>query len=134
MKPDFNNNEIIFVDFFDTIVHRSVHPLYVLKIWASRMQTEFNICLSIDELYQVRRDAMRYVSTLAGKDSCEVLYEDVLKEVFERLNNTDNISGTTADCFIKVSEKIDIMAEGNVQYLSRRMISQIGRASCRERV
>ena len=125
MEPHITKKEIIFVDFFDTIVHRSVFPKYVLKIWASRIQTEFSISVGIDELYKVRRDAMRHVEARSGKGSCAVSYEDILKEVFVRLRNTENIAGTTADCFIKVSEKIDLMAEMSVQYLNQRMIGRL---------
>ena len=43
--------KILFTDYYDTLVHRRVHPNQVIRIWAKNMINELGLSCTIDELY-----------------------------------------------------------------------------------
>ena len=125
MVARITKSDVIIVDFFDTVVHRRVHPFYVFSLWARFMQAEFSIALSVDDLYQIRRDAIKYISVCRGIGSCEASYEDVAAQTYKRLVDNNSILGTAVDAFCKASEVADLKAEKDVQYLNKRMVDRL---------
>ena len=108
----------IFVDFFDTLVHRTVHPSQVVRLWAKVMIRELGLTLKIDELYFIRKESSCY---LAKKNNCfyfEVDYHELITEVYNRLTSTSKLENISIEDFTTYFELAECRAETNVQYLN----------------
>ena len=60
------NIKFLFTDYYDTIVHRKVHPNYTQRIWAKFMIRELGLTTSIDELYFTRQASVKYLIEKLG--------------------------------------------------------------------
>ncbi|WP_158846350.1 HAD family hydrolase [Algibacter sp. L1A34] len=114
--------KILFTDYFDTLVHRDVHPNYVIKIWAKHMIREFGLNISIETLYFIRQEAVSYLSGKLNKNSLEIEYDVLKGEVYSRLVNNDIICDVDKKQFFDYFEKADLKSETGVQYLNSQMI------------
>ncbi|TDQ31160.1 HAD hydrolase-like protein [Zeaxanthinibacter enoshimensis] len=112
------SKEVIFTDLFDTIVHRTDHPNYVLKLWSKIIISELGLDLSIEELFSIRLQSVQYLTDSSDYNKVEIPYIDILEEIFSRLNNT----GLKVPCdlpeFIRYSELADFRAESSLIYLN----------------
>ena len=52
------NVKYIFCDYYDTIIHRTVHPLKPFMLWAKSIKKDFDLKISAADLYQMRRATM----------------------------------------------------------------------------
>ena len=59
----FKELEYIFCDYYDTIIHRKVHPLKPFKIWAKSIKSDFKVNKTVNEIYKLRRSVMHTLST-----------------------------------------------------------------------
>ncbi len=119
----FANRKVLFIDLFDTLVHRTVHPNYAFRLWAKFMARELGIQIPTEELFAIRAESLFFVSAKQKRPSLEVRYEDVVKEVYIRLSNTDNLSNVTYNRFQEVFERADYVAETSVQFKNKELIS-----------
>ena len=116
----------IFCDFYDTIVHRKAHPMQPFKIWAKILIRELNIKASITELYNVRRECMKYLSSKSNLKESELDYQLVMTEVYHRLVNTDKISSKKGfDDFYRCAFKADFKSEACLQYLNESLVETL---------
>ncbi|MBM1107166.1 HAD family hydrolase [Aurantibacter crassamenti] len=111
--------QTIFVDFFDTLVHRTVHPNQVIRLWAKLMIRELGLSLKIDELYFIRKEAAQYLSKKYGRPYFEVNYDELIYEVYNRLTATSTLNSISFLNFTSYFELAEIRAEFNVQYLNQ---------------
>lgn len=110
--------QTIFVDFFDTIVHRTVHPNQVIRLWSKLMIRELGLTLKVDELYFIRKDSSQY---LAKKNNCfywEFDYNELIVEIYHRLTATNKLTNVSIEDFTSYFELAETRAEINVQYLN----------------
>lgn len=114
--------DTIFVDFMDTIVHRSVHPNQVTRIWAKLIIRELGLKLKIDQLYFIRKDAKHYLEKKYNTNYWEVEYHELIAEVYNRLTSTLKLKNTSLADFKDYFERADIRAEINVQYVNTNTI------------
>ncbi len=120
------NIKVIFCDFFDTLVHRNVHPNYVYKIWAKNIVKELGLDISINMLYQIRIESLSYTSKKQNKREIEVSYKYVITEVYKRLlNNNIFFNPISLEDFIALSSEADYTAEILVQFTNTPLISQL---------
>lgn len=119
----FANRKALFIDLFDTIIHRTVHPNYAYRLWAKFMARELGIQIPSEELFAIRAESLFFLSTKQQRPALEVRYEDVVNEVYTRLLNTDNLSDITYDRFQNVFERADYVAETSVQFKNEELIS-----------
>lgn len=117
--------KFLFTDYYDTIVHRHVHPNYVQRIWAKLTIRELGLPISIDELYFIRQASSKYLVDKLGKEDIEISYEDLKNEVGNRLVNDKIISIDNKANFISLFEDIDVRAESSVQYLNQSVVDTI---------
>ncbi|MRH99480.1 HAD hydrolase-like protein [Kriegella sp. EG-1] len=110
--------QTIFVDFFDTIVHRTVHPNQVIRIWSKIIIRELGLDLTIDELYFIRKDAGSYLSKKYNKFYYEVDYTELIVEIYNRLAATSKLNNNSIEEFTTYFELAEFRAEKNVQYLN----------------
>ncbi len=115
--------KIIFTDFFDTLVHRTVHPNYTIKLWGKFMGRELGLNISPDELFAIRIDSLAYLSKKHKIRGIELPYELLLKEVYQRLLNDAVLKDTPFDTFKRVFEQADYISEISVQFKNEKLIA-----------
>ncbi|MFS4457207.1 HAD family hydrolase [Maribacter sp. 2304DJ31-5] len=119
--------EYIFCDFYDTIVHRNVHPLHTFKLWAKHLKQELALDSSSYEIFKIRRASMEFLSEKTGLFESELSYLEVIKEVHNRLECANLIRPSHHDLvnFIKCFKEADFAAENSVQYLNTKMVDTL---------
>lgn len=122
-KKDY---KIIFVDLFDTLLHRTKHPNYCLKLWAKHIRRELGLAIETDELFRIRQESLTYLSKKMKCNSLAVDYASLQMEVFHRLVNTGLMQPEiTLETFAMYSEMADFSAEAGVQTVNESMRSQL---------
>ena len=111
--------ECLFIDYYDTLVHRRVHPHYTLRIWAKLMIREFGLSLSIDDLFFMRQESTKYLTIKLGRNANEIPYYRVIEEIYRRLTSVTVITHFNHSTFTAVFEEADVKAELQVQYLNQ---------------
>ena len=120
------NFKIIFVDLFDTLLHRTKHPNYCLKLWAKYLIQEFGLTIEANELFNIRRESLSYLSKKMKCNTLSVDYEELQIEIFKRLVNNDLISKKIKrKDFIKYFELADYEAVVGVQTVNTSLCSQL---------
>lgn len=116
----------IFCDYYDTIVHRKVHPLHTFKVWAKNVIREIGINASIEEVYKIRAASMQHLAEKAHLYESEISYETVIREVYHRLINTKKLAeGVDFNFFHQCFMEADYDAESSVQYLNTTTIATL---------
>nr|MUH41061.1 hypothetical protein [Zobellia laminariae] len=118
----FPNRKILFTDFFDTLVHRNVHPNYAIRLWGKFMVRELGMSFSSEKLFTIRNESLTYLGKKQNKSTLEVKYKDVIKEVYNRLVNTGNLNNVPFAKFKTLFEKADYIAEISVQFKNEELI------------
>ncbi|WP_339623735.1 HAD family hydrolase [uncultured Winogradskyella sp.] len=119
------NIKFLFTDYYDTIVHRSVHPNYTLKIWAKIMIRELGLSITIEELYFIRQESVRYLIKKLEKADVEIPYNDLKEEICKRLINANVINGKSKNKFIELFEDADVKSESSVQYINQDILDTL---------
>lgn len=117
--------KFLFTDYYDTIIHRNVHPNYTQRIWAKLMIRELGLPISIDELYFTRQESVKYLIKKLGQEDVEIPYHKLQEEVFKRLITTDIITVGRKNDFISLFEDADVRAEADVQYLNQDVLDTL---------
>ncbi|MDO6759635.1 HAD hydrolase-like protein [Tamlana sp. 2_MG-2023] len=111
-----HNTKVLFTDYYDTIVHRTVHPNYTLKLWAKFMIIEFGLNISIDALYFIRQETVKQLCDSLEKNNVEIPYHTLMEAIYIRLVNNQLLDPELKPAFFKAFESIDFKAEASVQY------------------
>tara|TARA_R100001369_G_scaffold8893_3_gene21349 strand:- start:11383 stop:13452 length:2070 start_codon:yes stop_codon:yes gene_type:complete len=119
------NIKFLFTDYYDTIVHRKVHPNYALRIWAKLMIRELGLPMSIDELYFIRQESIRYLVDKLDKIDFEIPYNALKEEICKRLINSNVIQYEQKNAFINLFEDADVRAESSVQYINQDVLDTL---------
>ncbi|GAA4892421.1 hypothetical protein GCM10023311_16130 [Flaviramulus aquimarinus] len=117
------NIKVLFTDYYDTLIHRTVHPNYTIKIWAKFMIIEFGLNTTTDELYFIRQESMTYLCNKLDRNNVEVPYETLIGEIYKRLVNNNIIENINKPQFVKAFESIDLKAETSVQYPNENILN-----------
>jgi HAD superfamily hydrolase (TIGR01549 family) len=75
------NKKIIFVDIFDTIIFRKIHPFKVIELWADFIITFFGLNLKKSDLIKLRSESFTSIKMIQEEAS----YDDVLRNVYSVL-------------------------------------------------
>ncbi|MBU3024398.1 HAD family hydrolase [Zobellia galactanivorans] len=121
----FDDRKVLFTDFFDTLVHRTVHPNYAIRLWAKFMVRELAIPMEGEQLFTIRTEALAYLGKKQGRSTLEIKYKDVITEVYHRLVNTENLHDVPFPRFKKLFERADFTAEISVQFKNETLISTL---------
>tara|TARA_R110002111_G_scaffold82729_10_gene130258 strand:+ start:7956 stop:10025 length:2070 start_codon:yes stop_codon:yes gene_type:complete len=119
------NIKFLFTDYYDTIVHRRVHPNYTQRIWAKLMIRELGLPISIDELYFIRQESVKYLIKTLGREDVEIPYDTLKEEICKRLINADVVLIKGKNEFISLFEDADVRAESDVQYLNQDVLDTL---------
>jgi len=115
----------VFCDLYDTLLHRKVHPHYVLKLWAKSMVRELGLSVKIDELFFIRKASIDHLSEKFDKKGFEIPYEIQIREVYDRLLNHDIVKNCSFEQFFEYSYLADINSEFEVQFVNEKAKSQL---------
>ncbi|MGI9550993.1 MAG: HAD family hydrolase [Aurantibacter sp.] len=115
----------VFCDLYDTLIHRKVHPHYVLKLWAKAMVRELGLQLKIDELFFIRKASIAHLCDKLDKRASEIPYRIQIREVYNRLLNHDIVGHWSFDQFLTYSGEADINSEIEVQFVNKKVKSQL---------
>lgn len=114
--------DVIFVDFFDTLVERSCHPESIKRYWCSVIIDLFNIDLSASHLYRERIKAEEKLCQQSSKQgfSQEFRYDDMLFLLYNLLISRKLISGAQdffsfAGLCLEIEEALEIKFQKPVQ-------------------
>ncbi len=110
--------KVLLCDYFDTVVHRRVHPNYTQRIWAKLLIQELGLSITIDSLYFIRRESAFYLKRKLGVYEIEVPYHLLQKEIVKRLVNNLIIREDQRESFLEYFELADIRSEIIAQYLN----------------
>lgn len=115
----------VFCDLYDTLLHRTVHPHYVLKLWSKSMVRELGLDIKIDELFFIRKASLAHLCDKLDKRASEIPYHIQIREVYNRLLNHDIIRDWSFDQFLTYSSAADISSEMEVQFVNKKVKSQL---------
>lgn len=116
---------VVFCDFFDTVVHRKVHPNYVVRIWAKIMIRELGLEISIDELYFIRKEAERYLMKKYGRHYVEISYDEQIEEIYNRLVCNNVIENISKHTFSESFKQSEFSSEIRVQYINKKTLKAL---------
>lgn len=110
------NSEIIFVDFFDTLVHRTIYPEHTKKIWAKQLQEYHN------DLYLLRNTIEGKLCELNQIDhgALDFHYDDMCYELYSQLNPEIDF-----EAFKVELSTCEIEIEKNIQFPNYALIKQL---------
>lgn len=117
--------KVLFTDFFDTLVHRRVHPNYTLRLWAKYVINELGLTISSEQLFGIRQNAISFVSTKNQKNPLEIPYTSVIKEVFLRLLHNDYLPDEDYPSFESLFKRADTIAETSVQFTNDKLVRKL---------
>ncbi|WP_400075617.1 HAD hydrolase-like protein [Winogradskyella sp. R77965] len=117
--------KFLFTDYYDTLVHRHVHPNYTQRIWAKYMIRELGLDMSIDELYFIRKDSVKYLAKILKKNAVEISYNKLKEEVCKRLINSKILPEKYKDNFLSLFEDADFKSEASVQYVNQNVLDTL---------
>lgn len=117
--------KVIFTDFFDTLVHRTVHPHYTIKLWSKFLIRELGLSITPDELFSIRIDALSFLSAKHNLRGIELPYELLIKEIYDRLINTSILVDTQFSDFKQLFEHADYVSEISVQFKNEELIAHL---------
>jgi len=117
--------KVLCTDYYDTLVHRHVHPNQVLRIWSKIMINELGLETSIDKLYFTFKESVNYLVEKLDTDRNELPYDTLRDEIYTRLNNSNIVSDDQKAIFITLFEKAQLGAEKSVQYLNENTVKII---------
>ena len=120
--------ELLLVDYFDTLVWRSVHRRDVAAISAARLASELELATSVADVLVARREAERAEGTkneAAGFDR-----EFDFLEVAARMHGELNLERTVACAdFVELYLEIELSAELATQRLDQRVVDSVRRVA-----
>ena len=115
----------LFTDYYDTIVHRHVHPNYTQRIWAKFMIRELGLDMSIDELYFIRQESVRHLTKILNRSDVEIPYNTLKEDNCMRLINSKVFSEDFKNKFLSLFENADFRAESSVQYVNQDVLDTL---------
>lgn len=116
----------VFFDYYDTVIHRRVHPLQPFKSWAKILKKEMTLSISVNDLYNLRRKALRNLSSKTNCVESELNYEKVMQEIYNKLVDLEKISSAQSfNKFLDISNSADYESESSVQYLNTKTVNTL---------
>ena len=117
--------KVVFTDFFDTLVHRTVHPHYVVKLWGKFLIRELGLKVKTDELFAIRIDSHSYLSKKMNLRAVEVPYKEILNEVYRRLVNAEVLINVSFEHFCRIFQQADFVSETSVQFKNEAIVETL---------
>lgn len=116
MSLKINNSSVVFVDFFDTLVHRTTYPENTKKIWANNL-IEYH-----SDLYTIRNKIEQKLCEANYKKygALDFHYDDMCREIYH-----DCCVSEDFDSFSKNLKNNELNIEKKVQYINHDLIDKL---------
>ncbi len=121
IKNDSRIN-VVFTDLFDTLIHRTVHPNYVYRIWAKFLIRDLGLTLDVGVLFKIRANVVSKLAADMKLSKVEVPYELVMKEVYYRLINSNILDNVEWLEFYNITMEADYRSETSVQFINASLV------------
>lgn len=109
------SKDVVFVDFFDTVMFRCVHSHQIMPQWEKALKGKYTELRNYN-LCEIRKDAIKE----KGNNECAISYDCLLREIYKNIKIND-----TFNSFAKTSYLIDFSLDMTTQYLNREMIETL---------
>lgn len=119
-----NDCSTIFVDCFDTIIHRREHPFQVLQRWA-RMLSRLYPQLNADIIYQTRFTIIRSATEKIDTHGIYFVYKQMADTFLQQgfLSNEEHAT------FCDDARTLEITCESSVHYVNKSLVSFLRKQS-----
>ena len=119
-------SNVILFDLFDTIVHRRYHPEKVKRLCAKELCQELDYLITIDELYNIRRQSEIYLEN--HNLQREYTYNQLADEIYDRIEYSYSINLKRNE-FRELLLAIELKQEIKAIYLDEDTVKLIQNAS-----
>ena len=119
----YKTPKYILVDFFDTIMFRTIHPFQLLDYWADNIKKKFDLKISSKELLKIRKDCFSKLTTQEKKD----YYFSAISNMYKQLENNLK-SKVKNEEFVKYCKELECSLEYAVQYPNKKLINKLKKA------
>jgi len=115
----------VFIDFFDTVVTRNVHPEDVKKIACQRIAEYFDLRIEYQELYRVRADIERRLCLRNAENGYDLEFNfvELTEHLKVELENKLNMPLNSSFCELAIEIELDV--EKLVQKVDPNIIAAI---------
>jgi FMN phosphatase YigB (HAD superfamily) len=98
VKKNAKNHAVILVDFFDTLVFRTVHPLDIARVWACQARARLSVTCDWETLHDTRMEALETIALRRGYGAgvwppLRYPFSEWLLAFYERLRNSALFAG-----------------------------------------
>ncbi len=122
----YKNSKVYLVDFFDTIMFRTIHPFQLLNYWADNIKKKFDLTISSNELLKIRKDCFSKLTTQEIKN----YYFSAISNMYKQLCFKE--SGLKLKVkneeFINYCKELECSLEYAVQYPNKKLINELKKA------
>tara|TARA_R110000737_G_scaffold266025_1_gene273661 strand:+ start:3283 stop:5226 length:1944 start_codon:yes stop_codon:yes gene_type:complete len=94
----------------------------VFRIWAKYIIRELGLTIDIATLFKIRANATSLLASDMKLSKVEVPYQIVMKEVYNRLINTDVLNELEWSKFQTISHEADYRSETSVQFINNSLV------------
>lgn len=112
--------KVVAFDFFDTLVHRNIHPEAIIYEWARKVSVELNFLFDAKLIYDVRKASEKEIK----KTVEEATYEELTTSIYQSLNRISAV-GLSCQAFYKMSKDIELKAELKAIYVNQDILPLI---------
>lgn len=115
--------DIIFVDFFDTIMFRHVHPHTVTMKWANNICKKYNLNITGSRLVKYRNICFKEIEISKG----EVIYDEAVELIYNKIIDAEPtlINSCSAKEFVLFAKNTELALEMAVQYPNTRLLKKL---------
>lgn len=131
VRTAIDNAAVILVDYFDTLVFRSVTSNELINRWARGIGIKFpSLSEEITRQLPKRRaesfKKLREMARCSETEVTEVVYEDAIGAVYQSIKT--QLAGVDEATFVSFAKNLDFDLECGCQYANRRLITQLSAA------
>ena len=112
----------IFVDFFDTVAFRHVHPREIIRLWSAQIRPYLGISCDPATLYQIRMQALERFSF----STLSYTFEAWMREFYLRLNNSNLMDSSISFArFLQLSLEVEESLEVQSQFANENLLNAL---------
>ena len=121
MIQKYNNKKYVFVDVFDTIIFRRIHPLEVLNLWSSSIVNLFDLKIDAKSFFNLRISIYCHLSSIM-----EPNYEQIIRKLYDKCLTLDLFfEQPEINVFISVCHDVEVALETRSQYPNQKMLKRL---------
>ncbi|WP_251546308.1 MULTISPECIES: HAD hydrolase-like protein [Pumilibacter] len=116
----------IFVDYFDTIAFRNIHPDKTKELWAQRMARAVDYSVLPDQLLKYRLSSEKMLAMWV--ENGQYSYNELMQSIYNKIERHTHGYAITKDEFINIAKNIEEEIECESQYPNIKIIDFLRQA------